>query len=160
MVELVEVDVLIEIHALAGILSIFAFFLIIIEFLTPTENAIKKIKIFSLLGTFLIFVSWVVGGYYYVTYYGDDVKPAIKESSEPWIHSVGMETKEHIFLFLPFLAILVTSLIFNYDINLLKNEQAKNSVLMLCTLIILLDLTVAGMGFLISAGARAAGVGG
>src|SRR3989344_2527031 len=84
---------------------------------------------------------------------------AIKEGSNPWVHSIIMETKEHIFLFLPFLAILVTGMIFRFNIDLLKNHKTKSSVLILSALIILIGLVIAGMGYLVSAGARVAGVG-
>ena len=150
---------LVVIHALTGVLSIFAFLLVFVELLSPSEKAIGRIKIFAIIGTILIFISWTVGGYYYVTYYGTDIKPAIKEGPNPWIHSVVMETKEHVFLFLPFLAILATGVILSYDAGLLENNKARSSVLALCVLIILIGLAVAGMGYMISAGARVAGVG-
>lgn len=153
------VDLLVSIHALTGILSIFAFLLVVVELLGPTEKTIRRVKAFALLGTILIFTAWIAGGYYYVTSYGPDVKPAIQGGSTPWVHFVIMETKEHIFLFLPFLAILVTGMISNFNSDLLKNHEAKSSVLLLSGLIILLGLVIAGMGYLISAGARAAGVG-
>ena len=149
---------LIAMHAMAGILSIFAFLFVFVEFLSPAEKTIKRAKIFALTGTILIFISWIVGGYYYVNYYSPNVKPLIKQGSTPWIHSVIMETKEHIFLFLPFLAILTTGIIFSYNTDLLKNHKAKSSVLILSALIILVGLAIAGMGYLISTGARA-GVG-
>src|SRR3989338_2398906 len=138
-------NLLVAMHATAGILSISAFLLVFVELLSPTEKTIKRVKIFALVGTILIFVSWVVGGYYYLTYYGPDIKPAIKEGSNPWIHSVVMETKEHVFLFLPFLAILTTGVILSYDAGLLENNKARSSVLALCVLIILIGLAVAGM---------------
>ena len=65
-----------------------------------------------------------------------------------------METKEHIFLFLPFLALLVAGLIYRYGNDLTKNNGAKQSILMLCALIVILGLVIAGMGYLISSGAR------
>ena len=149
-------NILVELHAIIGILSAFAFLLVFVELLNPTEKMIRRIKLFALSGTALIFISWIIGGYYYVTYYGPLVKPAIK-GSIPWVHSVIMETKEHIFLFLPLLAILVTGMIFTLDIDLLNNHKAKSSVLMLCVLIILIGLAIAGMGYLVSAGAFASG---
>ena len=153
------VNSLIGIHAITGILAIFTFLLVFIELLSPTEKTIKRIQVFAYMGTILIFISWIVGGYYYVAHYGPDVKPAIKEGSNPWVHSIIMETKEHIFLFLPFLAILVTGMIFRFNIDLLKNHKTKSSVLILSALIILIGLVIAGMGYLVSAGARVAGVG-
>ena len=151
------VNLLVAIHAIAGILAIFAFLFVFIELLSSAEKTIKRIQIFAYMGTILIFISWIVGGYYYVNYYGPNVKPIIKQGSTPWVHSVIMETKEHVFLFLPFLAILTTGIIFSYNTDLLKNHKAKSSVLILSALIILIGLAIAGMGYLISTGARGAG---
>ena len=153
------VNLLVATHAVIGILAIFAFLLVFVELLDSKEKTAKRVKAFALIGTILIFVSWVVGGYYYVTYYGTDVKPLIKEGASPWIHSVVMETKEHVFLFLPFLAILATGMIFSSNAELLKNHKTKLAVLMLCALIILIGLAITGMGFLISTGARYVGAG-
>ena len=150
------VNLLVAIHAIAGILAIFAFLFVFIELLSSAEKTIKRIQIFAYMGTILIFISWIVGGYYYVNYYSPNVKPLIKQGSTPWIHSVIMETKEHVFLFLPFLAILITGIIFSYA-DLLKSHKAKSSVLILSALIILIGLAIAGMGYLISTGARGAG---
>jgi len=153
------VNLLVATHAVIGILAIFAFLLVFVELLDSKEKTAKRVKAFALIGTILIFVSWIVGGYYYVTYYGPDVKPLIKEGASPWIHSVVMETKEHVFLFLPFLAILATGMIFSSNAELLKNHKTKLAVLMLCALIILIGLAITGMGFLISTGARYVGAG-
>lgn len=148
------INSLVGIHAVAGELAVFAFLLVSIELLSSTEKTIKRTKIFALAGTILIFISWIAGGYYYVNYYGPNVKPIIKKGSAPWVHSIVMETKEHVFLFLPFLAILVTGIIFKYNAELLENHRAKTSVLLLCALIILITLSIAGMGYLISTAAR------
>lgn len=152
------VNLLVPTHAITGILAIFAFLLVFVELLNSTEKTIRMIKFFALAGTLLIFISWIIGGYYYATYYGTSIKPLIKEGPAPWAHSVVMETKEHVFLFLPFLAILTTAVIFKFDTTLVKNRKWKLSVLGLSALIILLGLTIAGMGYLISAGGRTLGV--
>ena len=153
------VNLLVTAHALTGILSILAYLLLFIELLNPIDKNIMRIKTFTLLGTILIFISWIIGGYYYVTYYGPDVKPLIKGGSTPWVHGIIMETKEHVFLFLPFLAVLVTGMIFHYNMGLHKNHKERLSVLLLCLLIISVGLSIVGMGYLITAGVSATGVG-
>lgn len=148
-------NILVPIHALAGILAIFFFLFLFVELLRP-DPSIKKAKLFTLLGTILIFFSFATGGYYYVSQYGTLVKPLIKKGTTPWVHSIIMETKEHLFLFLPYLTILLSGIIFKYSDDLSKNHKAKSSVLALCALIILVTLSIAGMGYLISTAARVA----
>ncbi|MBI4738715.1 hypothetical protein HY772_04010 [Candidatus Woesearchaeota archaeon] len=147
---------LVGIHAAIGELGVLAFLWVLVELLNPTEPRIKRAKIAAALGTLFFLMSWVTGGYYYVAYYGPNVKPIIKSGPAPWAHGVAMEVKEHVFLFLPFLSFLTTGLVYRYKNNLIKDTGARKSVLLLCALIVIIGLSIAGMGFVISTGARAA----
>jgi hypothetical protein len=98
-------------------------------------------------------LSWLAGGYYYVTYYGKLVKPVILKSSASWAHTIAMEAKEHIFLFLIPLAgtvLLVTFL----DDDGFKRLDIKKETVTLVALVAILGLTIGAMGFMISAAAR------
>ena len=142
---------LIGIHAGLGEFGIFVFLWMFVELLNPTATRMKRAKIACVIGLILIMLSWLAGGYYYVNIYGPEVKPLIKEGPIPWAHLVFTETKEHIFLFIPILSMLITTILFNVDIN-----KARKSLLMLLGLVILLGLSMAGMGYIISTGARTA----
>ncbi len=143
-------------HAIMGELGFLAFIWVFVELLNPTEGRIKRAKIASVLGVIFLFTSWLMGGFYYVNVYGEDVKPVIKAGPEPWAHKIIMETKEHTFLFLPFLSILNVFMIFSYGNNLINNKKARMSVLLIAGLIVLLGLAMAGMGYLVSSGFRSA----
>ncbi len=146
-------SVLIGIHAGLGELGVLCFLWCLVEIINPIEQRIKRARIAAMIGTLLIFSAWIIGGYYYLYDYGSNVKPLIKAGPEPWAHLIFTETKEHIFLFLPFLSILATGLLYKYSENIGK---IKLGLILLLILIILLGLAMAGMGYLISAGARAA----
>ncbi|MBS3174419.1 hypothetical protein J4440_00900 [Candidatus Woesearchaeota archaeon] len=146
------VNFLIGIHAAFGELGIFAFLWCLVEIININEQRIKRAKIAALIGTFFIILSWIFGGFYYTNYYGNEVKPIIKEGPIPWAHNVIMEAKEHIFLFLPFLSILSTAILFKKSKNL---DKYKKGLIILIAIIILIGFTMAGMGYLISTGARA-----
>lgn len=98
---------LIGIHAALGEIGVGAFLWVFVELLNPSEERIKRAKKIALLGALLFLLSWIAGGYYYVEFYGDQVKPLIKEGPFPWAHAIVMETKEHVFLFLPFLSLSI-----------------------------------------------------
>ncbi len=147
---------LIGIHAFLGELGLASFLWVFIEILDPNHSRIKRAKIASLVGAIFLFLSWFVGGYYYVEYYGDNVKPIIKEGPQPWAHGIFTEAKEHIFLFLPFLAFTTFILIRNYSHKIEKNKKIKKSILWLCAVILILGALMALMGYLISSGARSA----
>jgi hypothetical protein len=118
------------------------------------ELNIRILKIYSFLG-FLGFVgSWIFGGYYYSLYYGKAVKPGIVEGATPWIHKILMESKEHVFLFLPFLAFLVLILVNFFPKELARNQKLKNSLILLCVLIVTLGIVITLSGVAISGSVR------
>src|SRR3989338_2481334 len=123
---------LIGLHAGLGELGAIAFLWVLIEMMSPTPERVKRAKIVALIGVIALFLSWFIGGYYYVNTYGNEVKPIIKEGPQPWAHGIFMETKEHVFLFLPFLSILAFSIIRNYENDIMKNKKLRISILLLC----------------------------
>jgi len=147
---------LIGAHAALGELAVFAFLWVFVELLNPTEQRIKRAKLAASLGVLFFFLSWFLGGYYYVEFYGSDVKPIIKEGPNPWAHGIFMETKEHVFLFLPFLSLAALGFIYKSGDNLIKKRNEKIAVLLLCSLIVLMGLSMAAMGYIISTGFRIA----
>src|SRR3989344_6091058 len=147
---------LIGLHAALGEAGALTFLWVLIELLNPSESRLRRARIAALLGTLLLIGAWVVGGFYYITEYGAVVKPIIKGGPVPWAHEVIMETKEHVFLFLPFLAALVWGLLSRYQNEFMQNRNARIAVVLLSGLIVLTAFAIAGMGFIISSGFRAA----
>lgn len=109
------------------------------------------------IGVLSFIVSWIIGGYYYVVYYGTQVKPIINSGSASWAHGIIMEAKEHIFLFIVPLAIVTmcTMLLTDEDIDRLG---LRRTVLWLIGLVAGIGLTIGLMGFIISSAARWSGV--
>ena len=145
---------LIFIHAIIAEIGLFAYLWVLVEMLNPTEARIRRAKIAAVIGVICLFVAWVAGGFYYVDVYGTGIKPAIKASDAKWVHSIVMETKEHVFLFLPLLAFVTTSLIFRFGKELIDNRAVRKTVVLLAGLIFLLGFSIAGMGAIIASGYR------
>jgi hypothetical protein len=146
---------LIGLHAFLGETGSFMFLWIFIELLDPTPTRLKRAKWASLSGLTLFIASWIVGGYYYWAQYGPNVKPVIKAGPSPWAHTVVMELKEHVFLFLPVMALMVFYLIYGSEKKILSENKYKNNVLLLSGSIFLVGMSMAAMGYLISTGFRA-----
>src|SRR3989344_8503681 len=144
------VNPIIGIHAGLGELGIFSFLWFFVELLNPTHERIKRAKVVSLIGVIFLLISWFAGGFYYVNYYGPNVKPLIKEGPEPWAHSVVMELKEHVFLFIPILSILAFSMIHTHEHEIEKDVKVKRTILVLSIFIFLIGMSMAGMGYIIS----------
>jgi len=142
-------------HAGLGEIGALAFLWVFVELLDPNVRRVARAKTAALAGTISLFLAWIIGGYYYLTTYNDVVKPIIKDGPMSWSHNVMMETKEHIFLFLPFLAILVLGLINARSASLAEGKKIK-SILALSLLVFLIALAMAAFGYLISTGFREA----
>lgn len=140
---------LLSLHLLLGTGAIFAFGYAWMTFKNP-DYKITNIKILSILGTLAIFSSWITGGYYYLHYYGSSVKPAILAGSRPWAHRLIMEAKEHIFLILPFLAIVTLIAVLLSEDKLKTDPQIKKYISALFALGTILSILMMIMGFIIS----------
>jgi len=147
---------IIGLHAVLGELGALAFLWVLVELLSPTEARVRRARVVAFLGLIFLIAAWIVGGYYYVNIYGVDVKPIIKAGPTPWAHSVITETKEHVFLFLPFLATLAWATLERYRAEIASNRNLRIGLILISALIVLLAFSMAAMGFIISSGFRAA----
>ena len=141
-------------HAAVAEIGLFAFLWVLVELLNPTESRIKRAKVAAVIGLVCLLTAWVVGGFYYVEVYGSHIKPLIKASDAKWVHSIVMEVKEHVFLFLPILATLIVALLYKFDMELIKSKDARVSIVLLAGLVFLLGFSLAGMGAIIASGYR------
>ena len=143
-------------HLGFAILGIDGFIWLFGEMLTHSENR-RRIIFSAVLGIVGFALSWLVGGYYYVKFYGSIVKPIILAGDAPWAHAVTMEAKEHIFLFILPMAITVLFAVL-LDRQTLERSKIKKPLLILIALVALIGLGLGLMGFIISAAARWAAV--
>jgi len=150
------VNPLILLHAVVAEIGVIAFLWVLVELLNPTETRIARAQVAALIGFSCLLFAWIVGGFYYLEVYGSHIKPLIKASDAKWVHNIVMEVKEHVFLFLPILASLVTALLYKYEGDLVENRDARVSIVLLAGLIFLLGFSIAGMGAIISSGYRSA----
>lgn len=144
--------VLVGLHLGFAIAGIDAMLWLLGEFVAdPIKRT--RIKIAAWLSLIGLALSWVIGGYYYVNYYGVLVKPEILKGSAPWAHLVAMEAKEHIFLFLIPIGFLILC------VSMLNREQfnqlrLKKPIVILVLVSVIIALSLGLMGYMISAAAR------
>ncbi|GMR19169.1 MAG: hypothetical protein BMS9Abin34_297 [Patescibacteria group bacterium] len=132
-------------HILLG-LGGTAFFIAALVVMLRDKLRLKALKTHTLLGAMGIIGSWIAGGYYYTNYYGKAVKPLIKASDYPWAHKVIMETKEHIFLFLPILGLTAVLTVWLSGDLLEKEPKLRKATALLILTIALLGVAIALMG--------------
>jgi uncharacterized BrkB/YihY/UPF0761 family membrane protein len=120
-----------------------------VDVLNVNEGNIERIKKFSLAVSVLIVLAYLIGGYWYVVYYGHD-RDIIKAGQWPWAHNYFMEVKEHIFFVMLLLGIYLPIAVYR---NVpLAEKQKRNLVLGIAALIVLLGFFMEGAGGIISKG--------
>jgi len=139
-------------HIILGLIALIAHYATLIGLLKKVVSRRFLIGSSVIAATSYV-LSWISGGYYYVLYYGDSVKPAIVGGAYPWAHIIVMEWKEHIFLMLPPVAILIALLLTysNYDESTSANRKALILITAVATILATL-ITLSGI--IISGGAR------
>ncbi len=144
--------VLIGLHLGLAVVAIDSFLWLLGE-VVANAGSVKRRSVAAVIGLTSYLLTWIIGGHYYVKYYGPLVKPIIKAGSAPWAHLVAMEAKEHIFLF----AIPVSITIFllsRLDSEQLISLGLRKPFIRLIILVAGIGLSLGLMGFVISAAAR------
>ncbi len=150
----VMVHPLIGVHAAIGELGVLAFLWVFIELMNPSVKGIARCRKAAILGVVCFLTVWITGGFYYVVHYGPNVKPLILAGPQPWAHKIVMEAKEHIFLFLPFLAVSALGLISSLGNSLIKDKRSRRTVQWLSAMCVIIGMAMALMGYMISTAAR------
>lgn len=140
--------VLVGLHLGFAIIGI-DFLLWLLGELQSKASRVSRMRLVAWGGLAGLVMSWLVGGYYYVKFYGPLVKPVIKAGSAPWAHAVVMEVKEHIFLFLIPMAATILLAVYQAK-GPGPGRQLKVMVAMTAGFGLLIGL----MGYIISAAAR------
>jgi hypothetical protein len=136
-------------HVALGVLGIMCAVALFVDVLNVNEGNIERIKKLSLAIAVLIFLAYLIGGYWYVVHYGHD-RDIIKAGQWPWAHNYFMEVKEHIFFLILLLGIYLPIAVYR---NVpLAEKQKRNLVLGIAALIVLLGFFMEGAGGIISKG--------
>jgi len=144
--------VLIGLHLGFAILGIDAFLWLLGEIVSNAESTRRRVFV-AFVGLASYATTWVIGGYYYVKFYGPFVKPIIKAGSAPWAHAIAMEAKEHIFLFAFPIAITIF-LLSRLNTGELRLLGLRRGLIGITIMAAGIGLSLGIMGFIISAAAR------
>ena len=143
-------NVLLLIHPALGGLAMLSALWVFVDTLNVSEASLSRIKNISILCAVLMWLTYIIGGYWYVVYYAPD-KVIIKAGPWPFAHGFFMETKEHVFLML---LLLATYLPIAASGNLVASKAARKVVLWLAGLIVPISLSMEGSGAIISIGVK------
>lgn len=144
---------MLALHVIMGVIGVIALYAIWLFLLKKTPS-LHFLKWSSLTAFGSLVVSWLSGGYYYVLYYGGEVKPRIIEGDYAWAHTIFTETKEHLFLVLPFTALALTALFWLLGERVTSEPSLKRSALWLATVATGIGIFITLAGIIMSGGAR------
>jgi len=139
-------------HPTFGVLAMVASVWVFVETLNVSEANCARIRSASVLAAVLIWLAYIVGGYWYVVFYGGD-KAIIQAGPWPFAHSFFMETKEHLFLMLLLLATFLPIAAYG---DVVRKRATRALVLWTSALVVLMALAMEGAGAFISMGVKAA----
>jgi hypothetical protein len=145
-------ELVLMLHPTFGVLAIVASVWVFVEALNAREANQGRIRTASVLVTILMWLAYIVGGYWYVVFYGGD-KEIIKAGPWPFAHAFFMETKEHVFFMLLLLATFLPIAAYG---DVVRKQAARALVLWTSALVVLMSLAMEGAGAFISMGVKVA----
>lgn len=148
---------LVLLHSTFGGIAAFALVWIIVSMRFPDNGTLRRANVFGWVAAATNIVGcWIIGGYNYLVNYAV-VRDAIKAGTEPWAHTILMETKEHVFLFLPIITLALAFLIqANVRNGLPQDSQTRKSIALVAGLALAFVILMFVFGALISNAGRIA----
>lgn len=138
---------LLIVHVIGGVIAIGMHNVVLMHLLKKAPNYVFVSRL-AWSAVALFFLSWATSAYYYVTYYGSAVKPRILAGAMPAAHTFFMETKEHIFLVLPFLAISIALCTTYLRSN--PDDRLRKSTALLTLVALVIGIATAASGMFVS----------
>lgn len=145
-------EIILMSHVLFGMLTIVTAVWVFVDVLNANEANQERIHALSYVVPALMWLAYLVGGYWYVVHYGGD-KALILKGPWPFAHRFFMEMKEHVAIML---LLLTTFLPIAASANLAVNKAARKLVLCVDALIILIGIALDGSGAIIGIGVKVA----
>jgi len=139
--------ILLIVHVVGGVIAIGMHNVVLMHLLKRAPNYTFVSRL-AWAAAALFLLSWATSAYYYVTYYGSAVKPRILAGAMPLGHTFFMETKEHIFLVLPFVAISIALCTSYLRVN--PDDALRKSTAFLTLVALAIGAAVAISGIFIS----------
>ena len=144
-------EMILMLHPTFGVLGILSAVWLFVEVINASESNVGRIKVVGVVLAVLIWLSYLVGGYWYVEFYYAD-KAIIKAGPWPFAHSFFMETKEHLFFTLLLISTYIP--IAATNVRPVTDAGARNLLLAMSALVVLLGLVMEGSGATIGLGVK------
>jgi len=138
-------------HAIFGTFGALAAVWVVAETLNLRTENLARVRSVSILAAVLVWLSYLLGGYFYVNFYAAD-RAIILAGPWPWAHRLVTEAKEHLFFILLLLATYLP--IVSSDPYVLKEKANRVLIMIVSGLVGLLVMAMDGFGALIILGTK------
>jgi hypothetical protein len=145
-------NLILMLHATLGLLFIMGSLWIFVDVLNINDGNISRVRTISQGLAALMWMAYLVGGYWYVTFYAPE-KALILKGPWPFAHEFFMETKEHVVLLLVLLASFLPILASN---DIVHGKDVRSLMLWVAGLMTFIGISMEGAGAIISMGAKIA----
>ena len=143
-------EIILMAHVLFGLGCMLAAVWLFVDVLHASAANLGRIRAISWGAAAFMWLAFIGGGYWYVTFYKVD-KVIILKGPWPFAHNMIMETKEHLVIMLVLLATYLPIVACN---NLAASRDARRLMLWLTGIIAVTALTMDGEGGLIAMGVK------
>jgi hypothetical protein len=139
-------------HVFFGVMCLLAAVWVFVDVLHASAANQARIMRMSYAAAVVMWLSYLIGGYWYVVFYKADKSIILKG---PWLfaHNFVMETKEHLVILLLLLSTYLPIAAAN---NLAANRGARQVVLWVSGMMALLALLMEGDGAIVAMGVKVA----
>lgn len=145
-------ELLLVLHPTFGVLGVLAALWVFVDALNvAAAPPPRRIHYAAQAVAGFVWLSFLVGGYMYVTYYGGDQK-LIQAGAWPWAHGFFMQAKAHLFFTLLLLSTYLP--IVTARTRLAVDGGGRQLVMVTAALVVLLGLAMGSAGALVSLGVR------
>jgi hypothetical protein len=145
-------EILLLTHVIFGGFCVVGSIWVFVDALNASEANVARIRTVSVGVAIVMWLSYIIGGYWYLVFYSVD-KALILKGPWPFAHSFFMEMKEHVVMMLVLLATFLPIAAFH---NLAVNRAARKVVLWVAGLIVLIGFAMEGTGAIIALGVKVA----
>ena len=138
-------------HVTFGVFALLASVWLFVDVLNGGEAALRRAVVASIAVAALLWLSYLLAGYWYVNFYPAD-KALILKGPWPFAHKLFMESKEHLF----FVLLLIGSFlpIAAFDVRVRSSGSGRTLLMVLAALVALLALVMEGSGAVIGLGVK------
>jgi hypothetical protein len=148
-------EIILLLHPMFGVLGVLAALWVFVEVLNASAANIGRIRAAALVVAVVIWLSYLIGGYWYVNYYAPE-RDLIKSGPWPFAHTFFMETKEHLFFVLLLISTYLPIAAYGISARLAGDRGARGLLMTLAGLVAVLGLVMEGSGAVMTLGVKLA----